>query len=221
MVSQGVPGPAAAITIAQIKRGHDLYTGSGRVAWRELVTSTPDGIKLERLEDRRKLIKFLNRWGCRLQKCNGVSESMASRSLSEWWESHGEELDGLAAQGLTSLTDSDLERVAVIHWDLRSLKAGPRRGVGPVTAAKVLLALGPKSFPAWDREIARVLYGGTTSKSYRAHLYQCRAWAKLLEVNHGDELKTLLKPSERIEMAKLIDESLYEILDDLVAKPEL
>jgi len=91
-------------------------------------------------------------------------------------------------------------------------RAGARRRIGPVTAAKVLLALGPSTFPAWDSRIAKETYGGTNRDTYRTHLGLCREWAQQLEANHSEELKNLIDPLERVGIAKLIDQALYEIL---------
>jgi hypothetical protein len=57
--------------------------------------------------------------------------------------------------------------------------------------------------------------GQAPHKSWNAY---GRESAKHLEANHVEKLKGLVSPKEWIELAKLLEESLYETFDDFVAR---
>lgn len=204
--------PHFTVSIEQVKRYHAAYDGSGRSAWRELVLATPGGVDLSQVEHRCAVHTVLNRWGCRLKNADGRNESAAAQALQIWWSSHSGEMKSLLSTDITDLNDLEIETAADLYWRLRLQKAGPRRRVGPVTAAKVFLAMGPRTFPAWDTRIARVLYGGIGRDMYRDHLVQSKTWASDLTTHHGPELKLLMNDEGRIQTAKLIDECLYGLL---------
>ena len=147
-----------------------------------------------------------------MKNAAGSTESAAALALEDWWQKNANELSLVLSKSLAELNDAQIEQAAEMYWDLRMQSAGARRRIGPVTAAKVLLALGPSTFPAWDSRIAKETYGGTNHDTYRTHLGQCREWAQQLEANHSEELKSLIDPLERVGIAKLIDQALYEIL---------
>lgn len=200
------------ISIELVERCHAAYNRGGQKTWADLVRATPEGVDLSQAVHRAAIHSYLNRWGCRLKKADGSAESAAAQALRDWWHDNSNELKALLSKNLAEVSDSEIERAAEVYWDLRMRKAGARRGIGPATAAKVLLALGPSTFPAWDLRIAKETYGGANRDAYRAHLAQCREWARQLEGNHASELGKLINPLERIGIAKLIDESLYGIL---------
>jgi len=203
---------APTISIELVERCHAAYNRGGQKTWADLVLATPGGVDLTQTAHRRAVHSYLNRWGCRLKKADGSGESAAAQALRDWWHNNSNELKAMLSKDLADLSDSEIERATDVYWDLRTRKAGPRRGIGPVTAAKVLLALGPSTFPAWDSRIAKETCGGANRDTYRAHLAQCREWAQHLEANHAAELGKLINPVERIGIAKLLDESLYGIL---------
>jgi hypothetical protein len=147
-----------------------------------------------------------------LKNAVGSTESAAALALEDWWHRNANELSLVLSKSLAELNDAQIQRAAEMYWDLRMQGAGARRRIGPVTAAKVLLALGPSTFPAWDSRIAKETYGGANRDTYRTHLGQCREWAQQLEANHLEELENLIDPLGRVGIAKLIDQALYEIL---------
>jgi len=200
------------ISIELVKRCHAAYDGGGRKTWADLVRATPGGVDLSQAAHRAAVHSYLNRWGCRLKNAAGSTESAAALALEDWWQKNANELSLVLSKSLAELNDAQIEQAAEMYWDLRMQSAGARRRIGPVTAAKVLLALGPSTFPAWDSRIAKETYGGTNHDTYRTHLGQCREWAQQLEANHSEELKSLIDPLERVGIAKLIDQALYEIL---------
>ena len=188
-------------------RAHHSFDRGGFTSWNWLVERTPNGIDLSRREDRQTVHRFLNRWGCRLKLPKDSRPSYTEDALDDWWTKHQLVLKPLMNVGLEHLHTNHISKAAACFHDLAERAASDRRRIGPTAASKVLLALAPKTFPAWDSTIARSLYGGVTAAHFENHLTQCSSWAKSLLSD--SEIRRLAKSSPRFGIAKLIDETLY------------
>lgn len=195
------------LTAALAKRAHRSFDRGGLTSWNELVERTPNGIDLSRREDRQTVHRFLNRWGCRLKLPKDSRPSHTEDALDDWWTKHQSALKQLTYVGLEHLHTNDISKAAACFRDLADRAGSDRRRIGPTAASKVLLALAPNTFPAWDSTIARSLYGGVTATHFENHLTRCSSWAKSLLKD--SEIKRLIKSSPRFGVAKLIDETLY------------
>jgi hypothetical protein len=194
-------------TAALAKTAHWSFDGGGLTSWNWLVEQTPKGIDLSRREDRKTVHRFLNRWGCRLKLPKDSQPSYTENALDDWWAKHQSELESLTNVGLERLHANQISTAAACFHDLAERAASDRRRIGPTAASKVLLALGPQTFPAWDSTIARSLYGGVTTTHFENHLTQCSSWAKSLLKE--SEIQRIVKSAPRFGIAKLIDETLY------------
>jgi len=194
-------------TAALADRAHRSFDGGGFTSWNWLVEQTPKGIDLSRREDRKTVHRFLNRWGCRLKLPKDSRPSHTEDALRDWWTKHHSALKPLTNVGLEQLHAKQISTAAACFHDLAERAASDRRRIGPTAASKVLLALAPDTFPAWDSTIARSLYGGVTTTHFENHLTQCSSWAKSLLKD--SEIQRLAKSSPRFGIAKLIDETLY------------
>jgi hypothetical protein len=200
------------ISVDDVVAGHNDFNAGGLATWRWFVDRAPGGPSLEQSDDRFVLFTFLNRWGCRLKRGVGGSPSLTEESLESWWTFWGPALAHVCGRPLESLSLRELELVADAYWDLRCRPAStqPHRSLGPTAASKVLLALSPETFPAWDKTIAKKLYGGTSRSCYLTHLVSSACWSAALR----DEPRamSLIDPEARVGMGKLIDQVLYRFV---------
>jgi len=111
---------------------------------------------------------------------------------------------------LESLGVAEIDQAADAYWNLRIRSASTRRRIGPTAASKILLALAPETFPAWDISIAMKLYGGTSRDCYWMHLASAARWSA--DLREDPQVKALIDPSTRIGMGKLIDQALYRFI---------
>ena len=195
------------LTAALAKKAHKNFDDGGLTSWKWLVELTPGGINLGRREDRKTVHRFLNRWGCRLKLPKDSQPSYTENALDDWWAKHQSELESLTNVGLEHLHANEISTAAACFHDLAERAGSDRRRIGPTAASKVLLALAPDTFPAWDSTIARSLYGGVTATHFENHLTLCSSWAKSLLMD--SEIRHLVKSTPRFGIAKLVDETLY------------
>jgi len=97
------------------------------------------------------LLRWLNRWGARIP---GAHFSEARKRLPDWYGSDQGSLpdDGVS---LVEASDADLAPCADLYDDLISIMDGhaERKSwvkIGPTAVSKILFALRPHLFPAWD-----------------------------------------------------------------------
>lgn len=193
-----------------IQTGHESFNEGGLRTWQWFVGELPGGPRLESVHDRSVVLTFLNRWGCRLKRGDGRFPSMTEKSLESWWSSWAPVVKEAAARPLESLHVAQIDRIADAYWDLRSRPASSRRSIGPTAASKVILALSPDTFPAWDRSIAMKLYGGTSRDCYWMHLASAARWSA--ELRENPQVKALVNSETRVGMGKLIDQTLYRFI---------
>jgi len=198
------------ITSNDIVVGNRAFNAGGLRSWKWFVEQLPNGPDLTQTHHRHVLFRFLNRWGCRLEKGVGQSESLTEMSLESWWAKWGSVVSPAIRRPLEEWSVGALDALADSYWDLQSRPGGSRRSIGPTAASKVFLALAPEYLPAWDRTIARHLYGGTSRDCYWAHLASAAKWSETLRPH---QLVTQLFDTKmRVGMGKLIDQALYRFL---------
>lgn len=195
------------LSVEDVVMGHRNFNAGGLKTWRWFVNELPDGPRLEKAHDRSVLFTFLNRWGCRLKRGTDGSPSTTEESLELWWGEWGSVIAKAGQRPLESLRAAEIDLVADAYWDLRCRVASSRRSLGPTAASKVLLALAPETFPAWDKTIAMRLYGGTSRDCYQMHLATSAQWSA--DLREEPRVKELMDTNARIGMGKLIDQALY------------
>lgn len=202
----------AGLMAGDIVRAHMDFNAGGLRTWKEFVEKHPEGPDLSKPEHRMDVLKFLNRWGCRLKKGSDGEPSMTERELMHWWAKWGTELSRYCGMKREFLDRADIDKFANAFDDLCQRRASERRSIGPTASSKVLLALFPHVIPAWDKRIAHALYGGTTKECFRLHLEKSTMWSRALR-NDGKIKEILSKgKSSRVGMGKLIDETLYRFI---------
>jgi hypothetical protein len=198
------------ISAEDVVIGHKSFYAGGLKTWHWFVDEAPGGPSLERPHDRHVLFTFLNRWGCRLKRGSGGVPSTTEESLNLWWGEWGPAMTQVRGLHLEDLSAAEIDLVADAYWDLRCRPASSRRSLGPTAASKVLLALSPETFPAWDKTIAKQLYGGTSRDCYWTHLASSARWSA--ELRDEPAVRDLINPTSRIGMGKLIDQVLYRFI---------
>ena len=194
-------GPTAADVVAS----HQRFDGGGLTNWSAMRANTNGSIDLGMLEHRRFVLDWLNRWGCRLEKGRDGNEAGTVTALELWWQDQQTLLGPIIGVQLADITDEQIEAAATAFAELSRSRASVRRTIGPTAASKVMMGLSPRTFPAWDKTIARAQYGSTGPNAYRAHLTRTRGWA----IELGDGVADLVDDAAGITVAKLLDEWMY------------
>ena len=96
-------------------------------------------------EQRNELLKFLNKWGCRIAE-DDFDE--LTKQLQQWWAEDGCKLPD---KNIRDLDDSEREQIERAYQGL--LKHGAGRRFQDTAAAKTLHALRPDTLPMWDAQI--------------------------------------------------------------------
>jgi hypothetical protein len=196
-------------TIGDLELGHRRFDGSGRRNWERLFEKTGGRMDPTSREHGEALLKFLNDYGCRIKKSEHLRNSIFLAEFLGWWMEQERHLGGIRDKRLSELSDNDLDYVAGAFEDLAVRQADSRRSIGSTAASKVLMAISPTGFPAWDRTISLRLYVDRGRLGYKTHLRTCRGWAIRLE----QEIEASKQvSSSQVGQAKLIDEWLYESL---------
>ncbi len=98
---------------------------------------------------RTSLLKFLNRWSCRIANAH---HQQVSEEIQDWY---GEYVNQLLDydRPISELTEEELALVSQAHSNLSNRRANPQRRFGATAAAKTLFAIRPKALVAWDNAI--------------------------------------------------------------------
>ncbi len=160
------------MTLAELSLGCYMYATmtSFDGGYRELLTETAPALDLIQEPHRKSLLKFLNSWGCRIEKADFDG---AATQIKEWYESISSKLFPTTT-GLLSLTDPDFDTVEEAFKGLADRPACRRKTFASVPTAKVLFALRPNALMPWDNEILGHFRLNGSARSYRQHLL----WAK-------------------------------------------
>ncbi|MGA7630228.1 MAG: hypothetical protein WCB11_05645 [Terriglobales bacterium] len=202
------------LTLAELSLGCYMYaTTTYDGGYFEFLDETAPAFDLTQEPHRKSLLKFLNSWGCRIEKADFDA---ATTQIGEWYDGTSSRLFP-TTKGLLSLTDSDLDMVEEAFEGLAGRRACKRKTFAKVPTAKVLFALRPNALMPWDKSILDHFRLNGSARSYCQHL----RWAKerLQELSgectkRGFELADLPTKIERplSTVPKLIDEYLYVTL---------
>jgi len=199
-------GPAS---IDKFKRECDLYEENPSYTdtlvdfrtWIEARTAA-GALDLSQREDGRKLIVWLNQWGCRLPTANRDHYDNTLRGLRTWWpEFEGRLADTAPLMDYAELEDwseethggparpKDLATRFPRVTDLIDVFEGLReqqlgsRCFGPVAASKTLFVLRPDLFVAWDNPMMNALgYRGGSGARYARFLNDVRERLERVQV---------------------------------------
>jgi len=108
-------------------------------------------------EQWKELLKFLNKWGCRIAEYD-VDE--LTKELQKWW---AEDNCKLPDKNIRDLDDSERERIESAYQGLLKHAAGRR--FQDTAAAKTLHVLRPDTLPMWDAQIKNWFTSGA-GKTY-------------------------------------------------------
>ena len=192
-------------TADEIAVSHRGFDGGGYTNWMKMRAETGGAIDLAAREHRVIVHRWLNRWGCRLPYGRDGNETGTVVALDVWWQNQQQQLEPVIGTGLAAITDNEIDIAADAFDELARSPASVRRRIGPTAASKVMMALSPRTFPAWDATIVKVCYDNARRDAYREHLALTRGWAQEL----GDGVTDLVDDNAGITVAKLLDEWLY------------
>jgi|SRR5579862_4258033 len=200
------------MTLAELSVGCYLYATmtSFDGGYLEFLAETAPALDLTQQSHRESLLKFLNSWGCRIEKADFDD---AATQIKEWYESVSSELFPTTT-GLLSLIDSDFDTIEKVFKGLADRPACKRKTFAAVPTAKVLFALRPNALIPWDKDILNHFHLNRSPASYRQHLVWARERLQDLSVEctqRGFALADLPTKMERpmSTLPKLIDEYLW------------
>jgi hypothetical protein len=193
----------------------------------QLVGKDPD---LLSESHRRAMLKWLNQWQCR--QFDLAYHDLAAAELLAWFETEGPELPERGVH-LWQLPPSRIEEYSALFDSLSARKASIRANAGrsstvtfgPTAAAKILFALRPRFFVAWDEPIRKGLCHNGSGDSYVAFLLRLREDLLDLQLQcqaFGLELVDLPQALERPNStpAQLLDEYYWATLTRGVRAPD-
>ncbi|HXP39771.1 MAG TPA: hypothetical protein VN833_05845, partial [Candidatus Acidoferrales bacterium] len=156
------------MTLAELSLGCYLYRTmtSFDSGYLDFLNETLPALDLMQQSHRKSLLKFLNSWGCRIEKADFDE---AATQIKEWYESVSSELFSTAT-GLLSLTDSDFDTIEKAFKGLADRPACKRKTFAVVPTAKVLFALRPNALIPWDNDMLGHFHLNGSAASYRQHL---------------------------------------------------
>jgi hypothetical protein len=200
------------MTLAELSLGCYMYATmtSFDGGYLEFLDETVPALDLTQQSHRKTLLKFLNSWGCRIEKADFDA---AATQIEEWYESVSSELFATTT-GLLSLTDSNLDTIEKAFKALADRPACKRKTFASVPTAKVLFALRPNALIPWDNDMLGHFHLNGSAASYRQHLLWARERLQDLSVEcteRGFALADLPTKMERPKstLPKLIDEYLW------------
>jgi hypothetical protein len=176
----------------------------------EFLDETVHALDLTQQSHRKSLLKFLNSWGCRIEKADFDD---AAIQIEGWYDIIRNKLFPTAT-GLLALTDFDLDTAEEAFRDLAARPCCTGKTFASVPTAKVLFALRPNALIPWDNAMLRHFRLNGSAASYRQHLLWAREQLRDLSgecTKRGFALADLPTKLERPKSTppKLIDEYLY------------
>ncbi len=192
-----------------------------------LLGDTPD---LRELEHRQAMLKWLNQWQCR--QFSLACHHTASAELLAWYDESFALLPSRDLQ-LWQIESAEIEAFIPLFDALAKKQASTRTQgdrtslvtFGPTAAAKILFALRPRVFVAWDEPIRHELRHDGSGRSYvtflldiRRHLLDLRPQARQFGLELEDLPVALGRP--RSTPAQLLDEYYWATKTRKVVLPE-
>jgi hypothetical protein len=184
----------------------------------DLLNATGGTVDLTLSGDRGHLLRWLNKWLCRLRYPLPGEPDIFSDSLLQWLPASGAVLP---ANPIAELIDVEIDMIADAYADLSARPAALRthngairghRRIGPTAASKIMFILRRDTVQPWDAAIARTATGGTSRNHFASHLEASRTWAQNIQNEarrrHIPDIATYVgRPNS--SMAKLRDEWMY------------
>ncbi len=181
--------------------------------YNDLVKFTKGNINLENDEHIKKLLQWLNSWGCR--QFSHKYFDLAIDSLHKWHKTFKDILIN-DLKSLLEIKESEIEDIGKAYEQLINSVASYRSDkikvtIGPTGAAKILYALRPRALPPWDTPM-RVYFGYRGNKeSYVQYLYDTKQKLEKLNlqcVKHNFSINDLPEKIGKKEatLPKLLDE---------------
>jgi len=141
------------------------------------VRATKGSPDLALAKHRKKLLIWLNSWGCR--QFARKWHDLASEEIRSWYEEYRDTLPA-TDKDLWELSTSELAEAETAYASLSKLTASRyrrkdkpellKKTAGPTGAAKILFALRPRAFLAWDGAIREHFGYDGSAASYLAYL---------------------------------------------------
>jgi hypothetical protein len=183
-----------------------------------LLDVTDGAVDLAIAEHRYELLRWLNRWGCRLRVPRVGEADVFAASILEWWAAGGATLPSVPVAELDA-NSIDLLADAYAELERRPGALRPRGGkvvgsrrIAPTAASKIMFVLRPETVPPWDAAIAVATVGGITRDHFARHLTVARQWAQAILVQARNEGIPHIPAHVRrphSSLAKLRDEWMY------------
>ncbi|PTD94875.1 hypothetical protein C9439_00090 [archaeon SCG-AAA382B04] len=167
-------------------------------------------------KDRRALIVWLNRWGCRQFSLD--YHELASNEILSWYnEGYLEVIP--EEKRLWELNKKEFKEIRATYAELAQKTASRKKrngdllsiSVGPTGASKILFALRPEVFVPWDIAIRKGLGYNDDSSSYVNYLKQAKSLIESLSTScDKNDVELLEVPQklgrEKATVAQLIGE---------------
>lgn len=183
------------------------------LSWRTFCESTGGRPDLSDDSHRTALLRWLNKWGCRIKYPSVGLPDVFGSGLNDWWAKNATLLPAPEVP-LVDLDDPSIERIANAYADLANLPvtSSPRsRTLAPTAAAKTMYALRPLAIMPWDEAIARQLHGSRNRQAFVTHLRMGRDWGRALlkqaQMTEAEFVIAMGRPG--MSLAKLLDEYCY------------
>lgn len=186
-------------------------------------------LDLSNKEHRKKLLQWLNKWGCRI---NQDYKKEYSKTIGEWYEEYRSRLVP-QNKDLWRLDDRELDAMDYAYEDLKNRPVheykqsrNPAvRHVGPTAASKILFILRPRSAIDWDVSIRKEVKVRFGDRSYKEYLEKARE--DLLGIKRQcdelgikiEELPVLLN-REKATVAQMLGDYYWIIYTQEVQMPE-
>jgi hypothetical protein len=152
-----------------------------------------------------ELLKFLNKWGCRIDKKNF---NKLKEKLQQWW---AENQCNLPDNNIRDLNDNEREQIESAYRAL--LTYGEGLHFKDTAAAKTLHALRPDTLPMWDANIKDWFIADKGGKTY-SDFVRYVAVEELSELEEDvkrlgfslNEVPQLVHADCKVSLVKLVDE---------------
>lgn len=208
--------------LRKLSFSHYIFSIMDNGAYDQLIIPNP--IDMANIEDRRRLIDWLRRWGVRGLAHNNDNHLLPA--LLGWYNQNNQNLPGVEIF-IQDLQGNNLEQIGAAFDALCGINR-----IGLTGAAKILFALRPNSLPAWDQAIYRRLTENNSIEGRNHNLYlsfieyvnalkaqldqECRQAGFQLT-----ELPARIYPiKENYSILKLIDEYLWTTITKGIEFPQ-
>lgn len=206
------------MTLQEIKIASYLMTSlsNDEKSYRKIAM---DELNLGLKKDQKKILKFLNEWGCRQFAIE--YHDVAAKSLQNWFKKFEQALPKYN-QKLIHQSEKKIKSYETLFDELMNSDASTKicnnkdivNHIGPVGAAKTLFAIRKHSFPPWDNPIIKKLKISKNGAGYCDYLlYVKKELLKLEKHCNSINIDIMCIPSilnrEHASLVKIVDEYLW------------